>query len=75
MEQRIMEIIKEIVPQGGFDESTALVDDGILDSMAIASLISELSLEYDIRIPYDDISEENFNSVSAIATLVKRLQK
>ena len=75
MEEKILEIIKEITRNNSVDENSCLVEEGILDSMAIASLISELSLEFSVHIPYEEIKEENFNSVGAIEALVKKLVK
>lgn len=75
MEEKILEIIRTIARTDAIDADTALVEEGYLDSMAIASLISELSLEFGVHIPYEEIGEENFNSVGAIAALVKRLCK
>lgn len=74
MEDQILELLKEEVPEVDFETDAALVDDGILDSFAITSIIAALSMEYGITIPYEEIVEENFNSVAAMAELVDRLQ-
>ena len=52
----------------------ALVDDGILDSLAITAIIAALTMEFDIEIPYEELTEENFNSIQGIAAMVERLQ-
>lgn len=74
MEDQILELLKEEVPEVDFETDAALVDDGILDSFAITSIIAALSMEYGITIPYEEIVEENFNSVAAMAELVDRLR-
>ena len=57
-----------------FTASDELVDDGILDSLTIVSLIGTLSMEYGIDIPYEEIVPENFNSIDAMAAMVERLR-
>lgn len=52
---------------------TKLIDDKILESFDIVSLVSELSDEFDITIRPKDLVPENFNSVDAIEALVSKL--
>ncbi len=73
MKEQILKRLKEILPEIDFTEE-ALVDDGILDSLSITMIISELSLEFSIAIPYEEIVSDNFNSVDAMAALVERLK-
>ena len=63
------------MPDIDFDISDTLVDDGILDSLSITSIISALSMEFGINIPYDEIIEDNFNSIKRLAAMVERLKK
>ena len=74
--ERIKEILLDISPcEIDFTVSDTLVEDGVLDSLTITEIIGALSLEFEIQIPYEEIKEENFNSVSAMAGLVSRMQK
>lgn len=73
MEEQVLAVLKEEVPEVDFESSDALVDDGILDSFAITSTIAALSMEFGITIPYEEIVEENFNSLPALAAMVERL--
>ena len=57
-----------------FESSDALVDDGILDSLSITQVIATLSMEFDITIPYEEIVEDNFNSLDGLVAMVERLQ-
>ena len=72
-EEKILELLTSTYPEIDFKCSDNLIDDGILDSLTVAGIISLLSLEFDILIPYDDIKEDNFNNINAIAALVSRL--
>ena len=75
MKQEVLNLLQEVLPEIDFTSSVKLVDDGILDSLSIVTIVSELSMEYDIDIPYEDIAPENFNSVDSIAALVEKLKK
>lgn len=73
MNERIIDILKELKPGVSIDESKKLIEDCILDSLDVMNLSIELNDEFDIEITPLDIVPENFNSVSAIAGLVQRL--
>lgn len=72
--ERILEILNSIRGDVDFEKETRLIDDGILDSFDIVSVVGELCDEYDITITAEDMEPENFNSASAILALVERLQ-
>ncbi|WP_242829869.1 phosphopantetheine-binding protein [Butyrivibrio fibrisolvens] len=46
-----------------------------MDSLTITGIIALLTMEFGIVIPYEEIVEENFNSVGAMARMVERLQQ
>ena len=71
---KIIEILMDINEDVDFANEKALVDDGLIDSFDITSIITALDEEYDIRIEASEIEPENFNSVEAILETVKRYQ-
>lgn len=73
--QELLEILKEILPKVDWNTDAALVDDGILDSIDIITIISEITDEYDIKISTDEMKAENFNSVEAIWNMIQTLQE
>ena len=73
MEAKVLELLSAEFPQIDFTASDALVDDGILDSLTITGIIATLTMEFGITIPYEEIIEENFNSVKGLADMVVRL--
>ena len=74
MEERICELLHEI--RDDVDESCAtLIDDGILSSLDIIQLIGALNDEFDLEIPAVEIKPANFNSITAMASMVQRLQE
>ncbi len=74
MEEKILNLLQTELPEVDFAASDALVDDGKLDSLSINSIIITLTMEFGITIPYEEIKEENFNSIAAMAQMVQRLQ-
>ncbi len=74
MEERVLKVLSEEFPEVDFTASNELVDDGILDSLTITGIIATLTMEFGITIPYEEIIEENFNSISGLAKMVERLQ-
>ncbi len=71
--EKIIEILKSIRSDVDYEKETKLIDDGILDSFDIVSIVGELCDEFDITITIEDMEPENFNSVQAINALVERL--
>lgn len=75
MRDEVLKVLVDEYPNIDFESSDALVDNGILDSLTITGIIAALSAEFGVIIPYEDITEDNFNSVDAMAAMVERLQK
>jgi len=70
---KIIEILERMHPEVDFNTCNTLIDDKIIDSFDIVTLISELSEEFDVTIPVEEIVPENFNSAKAIHALIERL--
>lgn len=68
--EELIELLEEIQPDADFENCDTLIDDGILDSFAILSIVSELQDTYDITITPADIIPENFNSAKALWALL-----
>jgi acyl carrier protein len=72
--EKLLEILEDIQPDADYATCETLIDDGILDSFAILSIVSELQDEFGITITPADIIPENFNSAKALYAMVERLQ-
>ena len=73
MEQKILDILKKMHPDVDITPEVRLVDDGILDSLDIVTLVTELNAAFDITVPATEILPDHFNSVKALADMVRRL--
>ncbi len=72
--EELIEILTDLHPDVDFTTTEGLVDDRILDSLDIVSLISEIDDRFDVAIPAEEIIPENFNSAKAIYDLIRRLE-
>ena len=72
--ERIITILSKVKPAYAFDTEEGIIDNGILDSLEFMNLVSALSEAFGIEIDVEDIVPENFNSVDAMAAMVKRLR-
>ncbi|MBQ2583017.1 MAG: acyl carrier protein [Erysipelotrichaceae bacterium] len=73
--EELLEVLKEIRSDVDFEKEEKLVDDGIIDSFDIVSIISEISERFDVEITVDDILPENFNSATLIYALIERIKE
>lgn len=70
----LLEILEDIQPDADYETCTTLIDDGILDSFAILSIVSELEDAFGVQVTPAEIIPENFNSAQALWNMVRRLQ-
>lgn len=73
--EELLEILSDLHPEVDFEVEEHLIDDGILDSLDIVNLISEISEVFDVSITAKDIIPENFNSAKALYSLIQDLDE
>lgn len=71
---KLLEILKNIRPDVDFENETELIDDGILDSFDVVSIISDIDDEFGVQIRINELEPENFNSVESIWALIQKLK-
>lgn len=71
MLEELLTILTEAVPGVDFELETALVDDEILESLDIVTIVSEMKDAFDVEITVDDLVPQNFNSVEAMLALIE----
>lgn len=72
---QLIEILTSLHPDVDFATATDLVDEGILDSLDIVTLVTEIDAAFDVTIPAEEIVPENFNSAEALMALIERLDE
>jgi len=71
---KLLEILKDLKPSVDFMNENELVEDGILTSLEIMTLVVEICGEFDIEISPLDIIPENFQSIHTIYALITRIR-
>ena len=59
--EELLEILQDIDDSVDYENETALIDDHILDSFGIITLISEIEEHFDIEVDAAEMTPENFN--------------
>jgi acyl carrier protein len=73
--EKLIAILTSLHPDVDFENNDSLIDDGILDSLDIVTLVTEINAEFDVTIPAEEIVPENFNSAEALMELITRLDE
>ena len=74
MREQLLALLEDIRPDVEFENETKLIDDKILDSFDIISIVQEMNETFDIDISVDELEPYNFNTVDAMIELINKLQ-
>ena len=72
--EELLEILRDLHPEVVFETCDTLIDDKILDSFDIVSIIAEIEDQFDVVISAEKIVPENFNSAQALYALIQELE-
>jgi len=70
----LKKLLQERFPQIDFDKEDNLVDDGLLDSVAVLGIIAEIEEAFDISVTMEYIQPQYFNSLNAMWEMIEELQ-
>ena len=73
--EKLIEMLEDLNPDVDFSTEEKLIDGGLLDSMAILSLVSDLEDEFDVESTPVELVPANFNSAAAMWNMIQRLQE
>ena len=73
--EKLLKILNDLHPEIDFENNDSLIDDGILDSLDIVTLVTEIYAECDVTIPAEEIVPENFNSAEALMALITKIDE
>ena len=72
MKDKIIEVLGLVRPEFDFTESKSFIEDGLLDSFDLISLVTYLDKAFDISIEGTDIVPENFMSLASIEAMLAK---
>ena len=73
--EALLNILSEIHPEVDFETEEHLIDNKILDSFDIVTLVAEIAGEYDVSIPAEELLPANGTSATALYALIERLME
>lgn len=73
MEERILKILEENCEEVIAYEGDNLLEDDIIDSFTIISIISDIEEEFEIEIDAKYVIAENFKNKESIIAMIKNL--
>ena len=72
MKEKIIEILTDLRHEFDFTEKVDFIEEGMLDSFDIVSLVDELETNFGIKIQGVDVIPENFSTLDKIESLLKK---
>ena len=72
---QLLAILESLHPGMNIGENDDLIGSGLLDSLDIVTLITEINSAFDVNIPAEEILPENFCSEKAIYALIQHLDE
>lgn len=73
--EELLKLLKNIKPEVNFEENEHLIDEELLDSFDIVSIVAAINDTFDIEIGAGDIMPDNFNSIGAMYRLIQKLEE
>lgn len=74
MMEKLLKTLQDLHPEVDFLQAENLIEDGILDSFDIVTIVAETDIDYGVAIPPEELTPENFASARALYDLICRLQ-
>ena len=71
----LLEILEELHDDVDYETCTTLIDDKVLDSFDIVTIVAEVNNVFDVQIPAEELVPENFNSAKSLYALIERLEE
>ena len=73
--ETLLNILNGLHPDVDFSSIDDLYDEGVLDSLDMVRLVTEIGMEFDVQIPAEELIPENFQNVNTIMALIERLDE
>ena len=71
----LLAILNRLHPDVDFMAVEDLYEEGVLDSLDMVRLVTEISQSFDVTVPPEELTPENFQNVQSIMALIERLDE
>ncbi len=73
--EQLLEILDRLHPGTDYAGAEDLYGEGLLDSLDMVRLVTEINQTFDVSIPAEELIPENFRNVKTIYALIQRLDE
>ena len=71
----LLKILNEVKPNIDFEKEKNIIDDEIIGSFDIITIIAMINEKFNIEFPVEELTPENFQTVEILYNTIKRIQK
>jgi len=75
MKNELIELLSDIRPEIDFEGESGFVDNGLLDSLDIVTIMDAISEQFDVDLGPDEMIKENFNSIDGMISMIEKAKK
>ncbi len=69
-----MKVLGKAVPKVDWTKEGNLLEEGLIDSIDIITIVSELTAAYGLEIPPEEMEADNFTSAKSILEMLDRIR-
>ena len=73
--EQLLTILNRLHPDVDFTEVDDLYEEGVLDSLDMVRLVTEISQTFDVTVPPEELTPDNFLNVESIMAMIERLDE
>lgn len=73
--EELLALLKGVKEDVDFERCETLIDDGLLDSFDIITIVHEVNDTFDVNVTAEDIDPDNFNSAKQLWAMIQRLRE
>ena len=73
--EELIKILESVKPDIDYKSEKHLIDEELIDSLDIVTIVAKINGEFDIEFPVSEIVPENFNSAESLYATIIRLQE
>lgn len=72
--EKLLEILESVKPGVDFKSSSNMIEEGLIDSFDIVSIIANINEAFDIDFGVSEVVPENFATVQALYETIERIK-